>query len=387
MPTVRTCDFLVIGAGIAGASAAYELSEHGHVILLEREDSPGYHTTGRSAALYIETYGNETIRRLTKASQAFFETPPARFTERALLSARGAMYVARHDQVATLARAYAEVRGLTPSVCELSSAEAIAMVAVLSPDYVAAALYDPEAKDIDVHALHQGYLRGLRQRHGEIVTANKVTGLSHAANGWCTGSPHDTFVAPFVINAAGAWCDEIARLAQVHPIGLIPKRRTVVTFDPPKDVDVRSWPVVADVDDKFYFKPDAGRILASPGDETPMPPCDVQPDELDIAMTVDQLQRATTLQIRRIGHKWAGLRSFVRDKSPVVGMDDRQQGFFWLAGQGGYGIQTAPAIARAVAALITKGTLPSDLAAIGVTPEELSPARLAARMAFPFEHR
>ncbi len=387
MLTVRTCDFLVIGAGIAGASAAYELSQHGHVILLEREGSPGYHTTGRSAALYIETYGNETIRRLTKASRAFFDTPPARFTERPLLSARGAMYVARHDQVATLARAYAEVRDLTPSVRELSAAEAIAIVAVLNPDYVAAALYDPEAKDIDVHALHQGYLRGLRQRHGEIVTANEVTSLSHAAKRWRTQSQHDTFVAPFVVNAAGAWCDEIACLAQVRPIGLIPKRRTVVTFDPPEGTDARHWPVVADVDDKFYFKPDAGRILASPGDETPTPPCDVQPDELDIATTVDQLQRVTILHIRRIMRTWAGLRSFVRDKSLVVGMDDLQPGFFWLAGQGGYGIQTAPAVARAVAGLITKGTLPADLAAMGVTPEALSPARLAKRISFTFEQR
>ncbi len=381
---VRNCDFLVIGAGMAGASAAYELSAYGHAILLEREDAPGYHTTGRSAALYIETYGNETVRRLTKASQTFLDTPPAEFAERSLLGARGALYVARHDQLWALAQAYTEVRALTPSVRELTSAEAVAMVGVLNGSRVAGALYDPEAKDIDVHALHQGYLRGLRQRHGEIVADTEVTGISRTAKGWCAQSQRDTFVAPVMINAAGAWCDEIARLARVRPIGLIPKRRTVIMFDPPEDIDVREWPVVADIEDGFYFKPDAGRILASPGDETPMPPCDVQPDELDVAITVDQLERATTLQVRRIGRKWAGLRSFVKDKSPVVGMDDREHGFFWLAGQGGYGIQTAPAMARAVAALITTGTLPADLGALGLTPENLSPVRLGARIACSF---
>ena len=375
---MKACDFLVIGAGIAGASAAYELGAHGRVLLLEREQAPGYHTTGRSAAMFVETYGNETIRRLTKASRTFFEAPPEGFAEHALLSLRGAMHVAREDQLPALSRGLAELRPLTPSLRRIDTDEAVAMVPVLRRDYVAAAIHEPAAMDIDVHALHQGYLRGLRARGGELITDAEVIRLSGDAGTWRVQTRASMFTSSVLVNAAGAWCDEIARLAGVRTIGLIPKRRTVITFDPPSGVNPRTWPITIDIDEEFYFRPEGGRILATPADETPMPPCDVQPQELDVALTVERVEKATTLRVRRIHSKWAGLRSFVQDKSPVVGMDE-VQGFFWLGGQGGYGIQTAPAVARSLTALVLTDGLPDDLSALGLGPEHLAPGRLKGR--------
>jgi D-arginine dehydrogenase len=200
--------------------------------------------------------------------------------------------------------------------------------------------------------------------------------LSRGGQGWVAETRRGPIAAPVVVNAAGAWCDELARLAGARPVGLTPKRRTVITFDPPTGVDPTGWPLIIDIDERFYFKPEAGRILASPADETPMPPCDAQPEELDVAIAVDRVETATTLQVRRITHKWAGLRSFVADKTLVIGMDGEQDGFFWLAGQGGFGIQTAPGAARAAAGLITSGRLPEDLLALGLTPDDLAPDRL-----------
>lgn len=373
---MRECDFLVVGAGIAGASAAYELGAHGRVILLEREDTPGYHTTGRSAAQYVETYGPETVRRLAKASRPFLERPPDGFAAHPLLHPRGALCIAREDQLDMLAASLAEVRALTPAVTRLDRAAAMRMVPVLSPGHVAAAFLEPDSMDIDVHALHQGYLTGLRRRRGEVVTGAEVVAISRRDGTWRAATRAGTFAAPVVVNAAGAWCDALAALAGVRPVGLVPKRRTVITFEPPPQVDAKAWPLVIDVAEAFYFKPEAGRILASPADETPVAPCDAQPEELDVATAVHLVQRATTLKIARISHKWAGLRSFVADKSLVIGPDDRADGFFWLAGQGGYGIQTAPAAARAAAGLLAHGRLPADLVELGLDPADLAPDRL-----------
>ncbi len=373
------CDFLIIGAGIAGTSAAYELAPHGKVIVLEAEAAPAYHSTGRSAAQFLETYGNAVVRGLTRASRPFYESPPPGFGEHDLLSARPALYIARADQLEKLAQLEAEVRRLTPEIARLSAEEARALVPVLRDGYVAAGLMEPAAMDIDVHALHQGYLKGLRQRGGMMVVNAEVQALSRAARAWQVETKAGRYSAPVVVNAAGAWSEQLGALAGAAAIGLQPKRRTVITFDGPDALDCRSWPVVADIGEQFYFKPDAGRILASPADETPVPPCDVQPEELDVAITVDRLETATTLQVRRIAHKWAGLRSFVADKSLVIGFDEGLEGFFWLAGQGGYGIQTAPAAAQVAAALITDGKLPDDVAAFGVKTEDLAPARLPHR--------
>jgi D-arginine dehydrogenase len=369
-------DFLVIGAGIAGASAAYELAASGRVIVLEREAQPGYHTTGRSAALFTENYGNAVIRKLTIASRAFLEDPPDGFADNALLSARGLLLIANHDQRDSVRRAMDEAAAVGGPAQQLDGPAIYQLVPVLRVDYVVGGVYDPSARDMDVHGIQNGFLKGLRARGGTLVTDAEVRGLTRRDGRWVAETPAGAFAAPVVVNAAGAWCDVIAGLAGVPPVGLAPKRRTAITFDPPAGLEIDAWPQVIDIDEEFYFKPDAGRIMASPADETPSPPCDAQPEELDIAITIDRIERATTFEVRRVAHSWAGLRSFVADKTLVAGFDDQTEGFFWLAGQGGYGIMTSPAMSRATAGLITSGSLPTDLAEHGLTEADLSPGRL-----------
>jgi D-arginine dehydrogenase len=373
---MNTCDFLVIGAGIAGASAAYELAAHGRVVLLEREHLPGYHSTGRSAAVLTENYGNTTIRRLTIASRGFFEDPPEGFASYPLMSPRGALWVAREDQQETLAAELAEAQQLVPSIHAVDFSQAKKLCPVLQEGYLVGTVLEPDVMDLDVNEIHQGFLRGFKRRKGEVVTDAEVRRLARSGDGWVVHVSKESFSAGIVVNAAGAWCDEVGKLAGARPIGLTPKRRTAITFDGPANSSLQSWPVVIDVDEEFYFKPESGCILASPADETPLPPCDVYPQDYDIALAVDRIEKATTLSIKHIRRKWAGLRSFVEDKTPVVGMDVSLPGFFWLAGQGGYGIMTSPAMARAATGLIVNHCLPQDLLASRLTPEDLSPARL-----------
>jgi D-arginine dehydrogenase len=377
---VRTerADIVIIGGGIAGAAAGFALAPQRRVVLLERESQPGYHSTGRSAALFTEAYGNRTIRALTKASRAFFTAPPAGFAEHPLLTPRGTMIIGRADQREAVDRSFEEAHALVPSVRRLTPDEALRLVPALRADYIAAAYTEPEAMDIDVHAIHRGYLRGIAAHGGRIVTDAEVTELAREGSQWRVRSRAGAFAADVVINAAGAWCDEVAKLAGIAPIGLVPKRRTAITFDMPDPKAIHRWPSVISVDEQFYFKPDAGRMLASPADETPMPPCDVQPEELDIAVLIDRLERATTLHVGRPASKWAGLRSFVFDKTLVAGFDESAPGFFWLSGQGGYGIQTSPAMARVTAALIAGKGMPGDLADSGLTEAILAPARCRA---------
>jgi D-arginine dehydrogenase len=372
----ETADILVIGAGIAGASAAWALSESARVILLERESQPGYHTTGRSAALFTEAYGNLAIRRLTSAGRAFFKDPPDAFGDHGLLSRRGTLFLARQDQLGSLEAALAETPTTAEPVRRVDAAEVQALVPALKPGYAAGGLYEPASEDIDVHALLSGYLRLFKAQGGRLVTGAEVTGLERAGGVWTAETRAGRLAAPVVVNAAGAWCDAVAALAGVRAVGLVPKRRTVFTFDPPAGMDPDPWPATIDIDEQFYFKPDAGRLIGSPADETPSPPCDAQPDELDIAIGVDRIETATRLTVRRLVSKWAGLRSFVADKTPVVGFDAGAEGFFWLAGQGGYGIQTSFALGQATAALIATGELPEDLTARGLEKAMLAPNRL-----------
>ncbi len=370
------CDFLIVGGGVAGASAGYELAAHGGVILVEREDQPGYHSTGRSAAVYAESYGNRVVRAITSTGRSFFAAPPAGFAEVPLLSPRGFLFIARADQHTALEARLADARETATPVQRIDGAEAVKRVSALSPDYVAGAVVEPDAMDIDVHAVHQGFLRGLKRRGGQVVTRAEVTALERSDGGWRAETRAGAFRAPVVVNAAGAWADELAKLAGARTVGLVAKRRTAFTFVAPEGLDVAAWPVVIDIDEEFYFKPDAGRILGSPADETAVPPQDVQPEELDLAIGVDRIERATTLQVRRIERKWAGLRSFVADKTPVVGYAPDTPGFFWLAGQGGYGIQTAPGMARIAAALATGRPLPAEVTERGVSEQDLAPGRL-----------
>jgi D-arginine dehydrogenase len=373
MPQYR---FAIVGAGIAGASAGYQLAAAGPTLLLEREGQPGYHSTGRSAALYTETYGNRVIRALTIASRPFLETPPPGFTEHPLLTPRGTLVIARADQKAKLDAALAESRAIQPAVRGVARADALALCQALRPDYVEAAFFEGDARDMDVHAIHQGYLRGFRAAGGRLVCDAEVTALGRDGAGWRVETRAGVFTAEVVIDAAGAWADVLARLAGVKPIGLVPKRRTAMTIEQPGG-DFRRWPAVIDVDEQFYWKPDAGQLLLSPADETPIEPQDVQPDELDVAICVDRVERASTLAIKRIARKWAGLRSFVKDKTLVAGFAPEAPGFFWLAGQGGYGIMTSPAMGRIAAALAQGKPMPADIAARGITAADLAPARLA----------
>lgn len=378
---MQSCDFLVIGAGMAGVSAGYELASLGRTVVLEREAWPAYHATGRSAAHFTETYGNATIRRLVRAGRAFLESPPEGFTDQPLLIPRGLILLASPGREGALEEALAEAQRLTPSVRALSIDEAVARVPILRRERVAAAFHEPDSRDMDVHALHQGFLRGMKARGGELVGGAEVRRIEHAQRGWTVETSNGVFQAAVVINAAGAWADIIAEMAGAAPLGLVPKRRTVLIIDPPAGLDITAWPLVVDVDETLYFKPDAGRLLVSPADATPCPPSDAQPEEIDIATGAARLEEMTSLTVTRIANKWAGLRTFAQDGSPVMGMDERVEGFFWLAGQGGYGIKTSPALARCTAALLDGKDLPEDILALGLTQDDLSPRRLRAAAA------
>lgn len=369
----QTADFLVIGAGIAGASAAAELARDGSVILLERESQPGYHSTGRSAAVYTENYGTPAIRRLAKASKPTLADPPDDLAEGSLLSPRGVVFIARPDQVENFEKMRQEAEATAAGVVAIGAGDLTRLHDGLAPGYADRALHEPDAMDIDVHGLHSGFLRQARARGTTLVTNAGVTAVTKSGDSWSVTAGGEDYSARVVVNAAGAWADEIAALADVTPIGLQPKRRTAVTFDPPVELITEAWPICADVDEGFYFKPDAGRILASPADATPVPPQDVQPEELDVAIAVDRIETATIMRVPRLASKWAGLRSFVADGTPVVGMAPDADGFLWLAGQGGYGIKTSPAMARLAAAAATGRPIPDD---IDVTEAEIGPGRL-----------
>lgn len=372
-------DFLVIGAGMAGASAGFELAAHGSCVVLERENAPGYHSTGRSAALYTEAYGNRIIRALARGGRPFMASPPPGFAETPILTPRGIMFVGRADQRGEIDAALAAAEAAVPgAVAEISAADALDLVPVLDAGYLAFALREPGAMDIDVHALHQGFLRGIKARGGEVLTDAEALSIERRDGTWRVKTPAGDFAAPILVNAAGAWADVIAGMAGARQVGLVPKRRTALIFDPPGDIRVDSWPATISVAEDWYFRPDAGRLMASPADETPVPPQDVQPEEIDLAEAVQRIERATTLEVGRIVNKWAGLRNFVADKSPVAGFAPDAEGFLWLAGQGGYGIKTAPALARVTAALVTGGEFPADLAALGLAAADLAPERLWA---------
>ncbi len=368
-------DVAIVGAGMAGASAAFFLADDLRVLLLERESRPGYHATGRSAALYTQAYGNAPIRALTVASKPFYDRPPAGFAAQPVLSPRGALVVATADQTAKLEAETEEVRKLAPQVRLVDANEARRISPALRPDYVAAAAYEPDAADMDVDAILQGFLRGARAKGVEVRTDAEVLDLAEQGAGWRIETRAGVFEAGVVVNAAGAWAMSLARLAGARRIEITPKRRTAFLFKPPPDLDIAQSPLTVDVDEQFYFKPDAGLILGSPADETPVEPQDAQPEEIDVAVGADRIQMAAALPIQRIEHRWAGLRSFALDKTPVVGFDDAAPGFFWLAGQGGYGIQTAPAMGALAAGLIAGRPLPPALSDVGFNSAWTAPQR------------
>lgn len=372
----KTADFIVIGAGIAAVSAGYWLSQRGRVILLEREAHPGYHSTGRSAALFMESYGTPQVRGLTMASRAFLQSPPAGFATHPLVSPRGAMFVASPGQEQQLQAHTQVLQSVTPDARVLDTRDVLRIVPVFRPELVIGGVLEPDAFDMDVHAIHQGFLSGIRGQNGHVICNAGVTAMQHSHGVWHVTAGDTTYQAPVVLNAAGAWAGQVGRLAGAMDIGLQPRRRAAFIFAPPEGVSTRDWPLTVGVDEDWYFKPDAGMLLGSPANEDPVEPQDVQPEEMDIAMGIHRIEAMTTMQIRRPTRTWAGLRSFVADGDLIGGFDPECEGFFWVAAQGGYGIQTSPAMGRACAALAAGESLPADIAAFGLTAGMLAPGRL-----------
>jgi len=374
-------DAVIIGGGIAGTSVAYFMSNHANVIVLEREAQAGLHSTGRSAALFSESYGGPQIRALTRASRPFFERPPRGFVENALLTPRGALVIGAREQAAQVESEFAAIRVGTPQLQLLDQEQMRAMVPVLEPQYAQLGLFEPGAADVDVNALHQGFIRGLKQRGSRLECGVQIHSIERSGGEWLLevamrGAQPHTLRAPLVIDAAGAWADEVAALAGVEPLGLEPRRRSAFLFQPPGGVVTAHWPFVTSVAEDFYFKPDAGLLLGSPANADPVLPHDVQAEELDIAIAIDRIERVTTMRIQRPMRPWAGLRSFVGDGGVVGGFDSEARGFFWVAALGGFGIQTSAAMGEACAHLALGRALPAHLADAGLSAAMLGVERL-----------
>ena len=368
-------DYLVIGAGVAGAAAAMELAGTGSVTMIEMEERPGYHSSGRSAALYTPNYGPPVVRAIIAFSTAFYRDPPAGFAAHPLLTPRQAITFVGTGGEEKIDKFIGLATAATPTH-EISPDEACARAPLLRRDVVARAMLDPHVMDMDAHAIHQGFLRTFKSRGGKLATDQRIVAIERSNGVWrATGADGTVFSAPILVNAAGAWADEIGQLAGLKSIGLQPKRRTAIVIGGDAALAPGNLPAIDDGISEAYVKPDAGRLMSSLGDATPSPPCDAQPEDLDMALIVDWLERHTHLTVRRIEHSWAGLRSFVADDCPVVGFDSAQEGFFWLAGQGGYGIMLAAALGRITRDLIRDGRLANAYLDKGITETALSPAR------------
>ncbi|WP_284735917.1 NAD(P)/FAD-dependent oxidoreductase [Dongia deserti] len=367
---MKTADVIVIGGGIAGASAAAEIAADGaRVLLLEMESQPGYHATGRSAAMYEPSEGAPIVRALTRASYSFLSQPPEGFVEVPLLSPRGVLMLAfgGNERLTEEAKRNGYV--------EVDAAFARAKLPLAKLDDASSILWDGSAQDIDVDALHAGRLRALRRAKGEIVNDAPVRRGQRAGGVWRLEAGGGTYEAPTIVDAAGAWSDQVAQSCGVAPVGLQPKRRSAAIIAGPAGVSVSDWPEVLPIDISFYCKPMGGKLMLSPAEEEPVEPHDTWADDLRLAEAAAGLERLVDMQVHRLERTWGGLRTFAPDGLPVVGFDPAVDGFFWLAGQGGYGIQTSPALSKLAAALIARRDMPADLAREGISTEHLSPRR------------
>ncbi len=372
---MQTSDVVVIGAGMAGASVAALLAGNLRVGVLEAEQQPGYHTTGRSAETFIVNYSAPGVRALTRASRGFLEAPPAGFADGPLMSQRGLIYVASATEIDVLEAELAQADGME----RIEPREFNRLVPALADGPVVAAGYEANAQDLDVDRIHQGYLKLLKRCGGQLVCNTRVNTVRHDAGLWQVSDGNTTYAAPVLVNAAGAWADVIADAAGVPRIGLQPLRRSVAIVEVSGAVPVDpNWPLVAGVAGDWYCKPEQRWLLVSPADETPSEPCDAYPDDLDLAVGIDRMQTALRYDVKRLHRSWAGLRTFAPDRNLVNGFDAHYAGFYWLAGQGGYGIQTAPAMAAVAAANISGATLPRSLLECGVDVAKLAPGRFAA---------
>lgn len=374
---VREFDVVVVGAGAVGAALAFRLAPRCRVLVLEREAQPGYHSTGRSAAHYTDTIGGAAVRALSRETRRFIDDPPSGFAATPLLTPRPVLLLQgrgdAHDGGGE------RLKGLIGSVLQpLDAAACLRCCPVLRPEAIAGGLWEAAGGDLDVHAIHGGYLAAARRAGAELLCAAEVRALERRHGTWRLETAAGRFAAPMVANCAGAWGDELAAMAGARPAGLQPLRRTAFTFRGPQGVDCSAWPLVADEGENFYFKPEAGLLLGSLADETPSPPCDAQAEELDLAQAAANIMAWTTLKVARIERRWAGLRSFVADRAPVVGFDPAVAGLFWNVGQGGAGIQTSAALSAYAAAVLLGDELPPALARHGLTKATFSPARLGA---------
>ena len=360
MAKAATADVVVVGAGIAGASAAWHLAEHAAVAIVEQEDQPGVHATGRSAALFTETFGPPPVRALVSAGRSFLSSPPDSFVNGPLLSDRGVLWVARPEDLDLLDEKERDAARGSVEASRLDAEGCRDLVSVLRADLIAAGLHEPGAMAIDVDALLQGYLRGSRDRGTALHLNAPVTGIERHRGRWRVAAGDRRWDCDVVVNAAGAWCDRVAAMAGAVPLGLRPLRRSVFVFPPPPGLDIAAWPLVSDIAGRYYFEPSGGLILASPADEIPDEPGDARPEVEDIALGVSEIEAATELRVRGVRRTWAGLRTFSPDGVPVAGFDPDHPGFFWLAGQGGYGIKTSPALGQLTAALVTGRTPPPE---------------------------
>jgi D-arginine dehydrogenase len=357
-------DIIVIGAGIAGASIAAHLAETSRVLILEMEERPGFHSTGRSAAAYVPNYGPAPIRALTRASHQALESF-------GVMVPRHTIFLMPPDQREAFDRLMAIQQGMR----EISFGEAKAIYPLLRRDYAERFGLDPATSDIDVDLHHQNYLRRYKQRGGTLLCEAVLQSLERTNGAWTAVTPKGSFRSPTIVNAAGAWGDEVARLAGARPVGLQPKRRSMAVVPAPAGMDPMPWPFLVDAAETWYSKPQGGKLLVSPADQTPVEPHDAYADDMALAEGIDRFQQAVEFEVTRVERTWGGLRSFAPDGNPVCGYDPRLEGFFWLVGQGGYGIQTSPALSRLAAALVRHDAPPTDILDEGLIVAGLLPGR------------
>ena len=347
-------DIIVLGSGIAGISIASELSEYLNVCVLEKEGLISYHSTGRSLAFYLESYGNEVIRQLTSASKDFFYNRIDTTSKNILIKKRGVIHIANKFQTIKLKNLYETLTKNNENFKILNKLQTMELLPCLNDEYVDSSIYDSEASDIDVNAVYNIYLKNLTKNNGKVITDIKITEFLHQDRGWKILTNQDEFYTKIIVNAAGAWCDLIATNVGAKKINIVPKKRTIFCFKPTNIKLNNEWPLGVDVEENFYFKIENDTVIASPADETPTVPHDVQAEDIDIALGIERIKNSTLFEFNSIFNKWAGLRSFVKDKNPVIGFDNKFKNFFWFAGQGGYGIQTAPALSKIASNLILK---------------------------------
>jgi D-arginine dehydrogenase len=362
-------DVAIIGGGIAGMSCAAYVAPRASVAVFEAESTLGYHATGRSAAIYTECYGAEPIRRLSLASRAYFMD-----REEPLGTVHAVLFVASRDNAEAVDDLYNTYHPLVPSIQRLSPQDVAALVPVIAPDRTAGGILEPGALDLDVHGILTSFATTARDHGCNIFTGSRVTQITRNGSVWQVRAGEHDITAETIVNAAGPWGDVVAEMAGVPPLGLTPLKRSAFTFDP--GLSAGDWPFVVDTGEQWYMKPEGPHVLGSAASEIPQEPCDARHDELDIALGIERINAATTLSIRSIKNQWAGLRTFTPDRIPAAGYDSEVDGFFWLVGQGGYGIHTSPALGATAAGLLLDGVIPESVARYGVTAEMLDPARL-----------